>query len=582
MARYELVERIGVGGMAEIFRGKATAGGGFEKPVAIKRILPHLSQDVRFVELLITEAKTLSQLRHRNIVQIHDVGVGDDGQYFLVMEFVDGLDLGELYETLERRGKMLPLEVSLHICAEVCEALDHAHRATRGDGQSLGIVHRDVSPSNVLLSRSGEVKLTDFGIAKRAEEATGHGGVRGKFAYISPEQAANVHVDARSDVFSCGIVLYELVVGRRLFSQLPDFDALRAVQAGDIPRPREIRADLAPELEAILLTALAPNPANRFDSAAAFAAKLRGYRYSLDSTIADPAQELSRLVDRGNRAAAGISTEGTFVRISTAAGFIADLGPEDATLVARPGDAIRRAPARLPSNDRFDETQTKALSLAARQAMSMRSSAPRATPPIMAGMIEVVSTGNLEDEETRLHAPGPPGAARPPTPSPQLRDRADSATLRRPVAPPPPSAWPPPPRRPGSARPGSAPPPAAPSVLVADPESPTRLEPQPRKGIVRLAAVAIGFAVVAFAVTAAVLRGGNNAEQAAPSTAPKAAQPPGAGVPADASAQPALPRPVDGGAAANESEQPTTPKRTRKNRPRSKKDHTPTSRDRRR
>ena len=187
MTRYELLDRIGVGGMAEIFRAKAVAAGGFEKPVAIKRILPHLSQDRRFVQLLIAEAKVLSQLRHRNIVQIFDVGLGDDGQYFLVMEFVDGTDLGAVQKTLEPRRRRLPLDLVLHIGAEVCEALDHAHKSKGPDGQAMRLVHRDVSPSNVLISRAGEVKLTDFGIAKRAEQdATQGGAVRGKFAYISP------------------------------------------------------------------------------------------------------------------------------------------------------------------------------------------------------------------------------------------------------------------------------------------------------------------------------------------------------------------------------------------------------------
>jgi len=325
MARYELVERIGMGGMAEIYRGKAIAGGGFEKPVAIKRILPHLSQDKRFVELLITEAKTLSSLRHRNIVQIYDVGLGDDGQYFLVMEYVDGTDLGALYESCEKRGRRLPISVALHVAGEVCEALDHAHRARGPGGEPLGLVHRDVSPSNVLLSRSGEVKLTDFGIAKRTEEVTGHGGVRGKFAYISPEQAHNTHVDGRSDVYSVGIMLYELVTGSRLFSDLPDFDALRAVREGRTRRPRDVDPAIDPELDRIVMTALAHRAEDRYPNAASFGAQLRSYRYAVVSAAADPAVDISRMVDEmGGRQpveSAPAARKPTFVRISTVAGF---------------------------------------------------------------------------------------------------------------------------------------------------------------------------------------------------------------------------------------------------------------------
>src|SRR5262249_14944079 len=204
--------------MAEIFRGKAVAAGGFEKPVAIKRILPHLSQDKRFVELLIAEAKVLSLLKHRNIVQIFDVGLGDDRQYFLVMEFVDGKDLGAVQRALEARRRRLAFDLVLHIGAEMCEALEHAHTARAPGGNPVSLVHRDVSPSNVLLSRAGEVKLTDFGIAKRAEQETQSGAVRGKFAYISPEQARNEPLDPRSDVFSVAILLWELICNRRLFS----------------------------------------------------------------------------------------------------------------------------------------------------------------------------------------------------------------------------------------------------------------------------------------------------------------------------------------------------------------------------
>src|SRR5690348_13717251 len=284
--------------MAEIFRGKAVAAGGFEKPVAIKRILPHLSQDKRFVELLIAEAKVLSLLKHRNIVQIFDVGLGDDGKYFLVMEYVDGKDLGAVQRGLEARRRRMPFDLVLHIGAEICEALEHAHTARAPDGKQMALVHRDVSPSNVLLSRAGEVKLTDFGIAKRAEQDVTHGGaVRGKFAYISPEQARNEHVDPRGDVFSVGILLWELVCNRRLFSGLDDLSALRAVREAQVPRPTEIDPKLPPEIDAVIMTALARDKTRRYASAGAFGAKLRALRYSLDETVGDPASELAKIVD---------------------------------------------------------------------------------------------------------------------------------------------------------------------------------------------------------------------------------------------------------------------------------------------
>src|ERR1700748_846195 len=270
--------------MAEIFRGKAVAAGGFEKPVAIKRILPHLSQDTRFVELLIAEAKVLSLLKHRNIVQIFDVGLGDDNQYFLVMEFVDGKDLGAIQRALEQKRRRIPFDLALHIGAEICEALEHAATARAPDGKSMALVHRDVSPSNVLMSRAGEVKLTDFGIAKRAEqESTGHGAVRGKFAYISPEQARNEHVDPRSDVFSVGILLWELVTGRRLFSGLGDMEALRSVREPTSPRPREVDGRLSPEIDQLIGSALARDRRGR-PTAGQLGQQLRSLRYSLDVT----------------------------------------------------------------------------------------------------------------------------------------------------------------------------------------------------------------------------------------------------------------------------------------------------------
>ncbi len=288
--------------MAEIFRGKAVAAGGFEKPVAIKRILPHLSQDKRFVELLIAEAKVLSLLKHRNIVQIFDVGLGDDGQYFLVMEYVDGKDLGAVQKGNEVKRKRLPFDLALHIGAEICEALEHAHSAKAPDGKPMSLVHRDVSPSNVLLSRAGEVKLTDFGIAKRAEqEQTGTGGVRGKFAYISPEQARNEHIEPRSDVFSVAILIWEMVTNRRLFSGMGDLEALRAVREAQVQRPTEADPRLHPEIDKLLMAALSREPKRR-PTAGVFGEQLRALRYSLDTTVGDPATELGKIIDVAEQA----------------------------------------------------------------------------------------------------------------------------------------------------------------------------------------------------------------------------------------------------------------------------------------
>jgi serine/threonine protein kinase len=410
VTRYELLDRIGVGGMAEIFRGKAVAAGGFEKPVAIKRILPHLSQDKRFVELLIAEAKVLSLLKHRNIVQIFDVGLGDDGQYFLVMEYVDGKDLGAVQRAIENRPAM-PYDLALHIAAEICEALEHAHTARAPDGKTMSLVHRDVSPSNVLLSRAGEVKLTDFGIARRAEqETTNHGAVRGKFAYISPEQARNEHLDPRSDVFAVGILLWELVTHRRLFAGATDMDVLRQVRDPDVMRPRQVNPRLTPEVDELIMAALARGPRDR-PTAGQLGAQLRSLRYSLDVTVGDPATELAKFIDAAEeverRSAQRLAVrpprpdydagEPTVIRIHT-----------DESFSMRDLDGIGMARAREVI-DRFDEEETRQALLSSEQMAFLRATArdsgelPSIDPPLPTPLPGVRSWRGT-DEPTRLHA----------------------------------------------------------------------------------------------------------------------------------------------------------------------------------
>lgn len=414
VTRYELVDRIGVGGIAEIFRGKAFAAQGFEKPVAIKRILPHLSQDRRFVELLIAEAKVLSLLKHRNIVQVFDVGLGDDGQYFLVMEFVDGKDLGTIQRAYHVARRPIAFDLVLHIGAEICEALEHAHGSRGPDGKAMTLVHRDVSPSNVLVSRAGEVKLTDFGIAKRADhDTTQVGPMRGKFAYISPEQAQNEHLDPRSDVFSVGILMWELLCNRPLFSHLDDAAALRAIRQGDIAKPTDLDTRLPPEIDAIIMGALARDKAHRHPTAEAFGTRLRALRYSLDGSTVDPAAELAKIVDSTNDVRPAVTRpkpvsavpnefdapESTVIRIRTAAEFSAR---HDNGSISAARQVI----------DRFEEQETRLASL---------------SPQQMQRLNAIPSHDSVELAEGTT--PGESPALRPLAPSDELTRSLDRAGL---------------------------------------------------------------------------------------------------------------------------------------------------------
>jgi len=430
VTRYELLDRIGVGGMAEIFRGKAVAAGGFEKPVAIKRILPHLSADQRFVELLIAEAKVLSQLRHRNIVQIFDVGVGDDGKYFLVIEFVDGKDLLAIKTALEARRQRLPLDIVLHIGAELCDALGHAHAAKGADGAPMKLVHRDISPSNILISRAGEVKLTDFGIAKRAEEHTGIGGVRGKFAYISPEQARNEHIDPRSDVFSAAIVLWELLTGRPLYSAMSDLDALRGVRDGEAPLPSSVDPAIPAEVDSIIMTALAKDPARRFAGALQFGSKLRSLRYSLDEASGDPAAELGRAVELAELVPAPVARkapprgefdagEATVIRIRTADAFAT--GGNDIAALSRARQVI----------ERFEEEETRMSNIGA---LTERNKERRGTGPDR-DALAVAARGFAEpDDETKMASADKLERGNPLTPPPRNAFFGDERTALAPAS----------------------------------------------------------------------------------------------------------------------------------------------------
>ncbi len=448
MSKYELLERIGVGGMAEIYRGKSLSVGGFEKLVAIKKILPHLGRDERFVQMLIHEARINASLKQRNIVQIYDVGVGDDGEYFLVMEYVPGCDLANLMKALERGGRFeLPIEVALFIGGELCEALEHAHRAVDAKGKPAALIHRDVSPANVLVSYGGEVKLTDFGIAKKVDEASVVASIKGKFAYMSPEQAAARPLDGRSDLYALGIILWELTVGKRLFSGLSDFDALRMVREGKIQRPRDAASDFDKQLDRIVMKALAPKVDDRYERAADLAADLRDVRFRL-AGAASPAAELAAMVrnrfppSESDRLAiagahpvgldpaavavmlpqmpAASSTQGnrqrSFVEISTAAAFKFE-GPGTALA---PDAALGGLLMTSPEETRVLRRQP---SLRAAPAEAVGAAAPPPPPPAALRESRPARGGAVQ--------PGPPPAA--PAPPPASK-RGSAAAARAPAS----------------------------------------------------------------------------------------------------------------------------------------------------
>jgi eukaryotic-like serine/threonine-protein kinase len=279
--RYRVVERLEAGGMAEVFKGESLSVQGFKKQVAIKRVLPHLAQNKNFISMFLDEARLGARLTHANIVTVFDIGAADN-TYFIVMEFVDGCNLKTVIETYRQQGQRIGVKESLFIAMEACKGLSFAHDLEGEDGKPLHIVHRDVSPPNVLISKRGEIKVTDFGLAKATTqlEKTDPGVVKGKFSYLSPEAALGQPVDARTDVFALGIVLWEMLAGRRLFLGETDFQTVKMVQQAQIPSLSRINPQVDAELEGVITKALTQDTASRYQSAHEFQDGLAGYLFS--------------------------------------------------------------------------------------------------------------------------------------------------------------------------------------------------------------------------------------------------------------------------------------------------------------
>jgi serine/threonine-protein kinase len=277
LGRYEVLERIALGGMAELYLARHRAAGGYEKVVAVKRILPHLAEDETFARMFLNEAKLAASLDHSNIAHVIDFG-SEGGEHFIAMEYVHGRSVHDVLRRAGAQGRV-PLHCALTILVDVAAALHYAHERAGPDGTPLGLVHRDVSPSNILVTYDGEVKLVDFGIAK----ATAHGNatrtqaIKGKLAYMAPEQVRGDTLDRRADVFSLGVVTYELCVGQRCFFAGGEFELINRVATSKFERPRTVEPAFPEQLEAIIVRALSVNPSDRHPDARTFQRSLEAF-----------------------------------------------------------------------------------------------------------------------------------------------------------------------------------------------------------------------------------------------------------------------------------------------------------------
>ncbi|MDB4938719.1 MAG: Serine/threonine protein kinase, partial [Labilithrix sp.] len=269
-----------------VFRAESEGLQGFRKQVAIKRVLPHLSEKKKFIAMFLDEARLSAQLSHSNCVQVFDIGVGDNA-FFIVMEYVDGANLKGIAESVKKQGKDFPVQAAAWVAHEICKGLSYAHELTDQSGMPMNLVHRDMSPPNVLITKYGEVKIVDFGLAKASSqlEKSEPGIIKGKFSYLSPEAALGQEVDKRTDIFAVGIILWELLAGQRLFLGDTDFQTVKKVQVAQVPPISQINRKVPPELERIVNKALAKDMLQRYGTARELGQDLSRFMFSYGEPI---------------------------------------------------------------------------------------------------------------------------------------------------------------------------------------------------------------------------------------------------------------------------------------------------------
>jgi eukaryotic-like serine/threonine-protein kinase len=401
--RYTLVERLATGGMAEVFKAKILSTHGFEKLLVIKRILPHLAADKTFVAMFIDEAKLTAQLVHPKIVQVSDFG-DVNGQFFIALEYVDGFDALALLRASAQRQVRLPTPICMFIALEVLDALDYAHNARDGEGKTMHIVHRDISPSNVFISRRGDVKLGDFGIAhaQKRESKTQAGTLKGKYGYMSPEQVVGGNLDARSDIFAVGIVLAEMIMGRRLFTAPNDLDVLLMVRDGRLERLDKYCQDLPPELDEMLRKSLKKRVNDRYQTASEFRDVLSDQIFKMGFRVgpSDVGRLASDYFDPSPEALARVKAQARKWRLKQpTAVYPAVTGKE---LLAPAPDSV------------VQEFEWGALDDKGKPAA--KGAPPPRVPTSRSASAELEAV--LEDEPSEAAAPAPRPAAQPPRPSP--------------------------------------------------------------------------------------------------------------------------------------------------------------------
>ncbi len=295
--KYLLLDRINVGGMAEVFLAKSNGPDGSQRLIALKKIIPTMVEDEEFINMFIDEARIAVQLNHANVVQIHELGKHEE-HYFIAMDYLSGRDLRVILDTAKKRRQKLPLRLSVYLTHQICQGLDYAHRKKDSQGRDMNIVHRDVSPQNVLVAYEGEVKVIDFGIAKATNRSqkTQAGILKGKFGYMSPEQVRGLPIDRRSDIFALGVVFYELLTGERLFVGESDFSTLEKVRNAEVLPPRDYNDEIPEELEGIVLKSLARDPEDRYQWAGDMAEDLVPFLVEGDTVFGQ--KELAAFMQR--------------------------------------------------------------------------------------------------------------------------------------------------------------------------------------------------------------------------------------------------------------------------------------------